>query len=117
MSRGPNGELWRKRSTQRQRLLDRLLRRDQSRCRYCSIEVRRYNDFPPGVSVPKDAATVEHYPVPRRDLPVRFWFDHRFSILACNGCNQRCANDGVELVPIGWTPSPAEIAGWIGQQP
>lgn len=83
-------------SGRRRSLLKRLIRRDKGRCRLCDREVRRYSRFN-DERIPDDQATVEHWPVPRRLLPIKRWYDDDCVILACFGCNQ--AQDGT-MVPL-----------------
>lgn len=78
---------WSRRSTRRRRLLTLLMKRDGSCCRYCGVEVfRNFDNIRP---TPLNSATIEHWPVPKRCLPVETWFEIERCILACFACNLR----------------------------
>jgi 5-methylcytosine-specific restriction endonuclease McrA len=108
------GELWKRFSGKRQRLLKKLIRRDNGQCRFCLRPVKRYTRMG-AEKIPDDQATIEHWPEPRRTLPYERWYDLECVLLACYRCNQD--QDGTmvpadqlaphDAVPTGWTMAAA----------
>lgn len=91
-----NRRHWSRYGGKRKRLLNRLMKRDRGRCRYCQVEVQRGDGTAPH---PPNMATIEHYPLPKSKLPVESWFDMERVILACYACNHRQDKLG-DLVPM-----------------
>ena len=69
-------------SSVRRSLKRQLIERDGTKCHHCGV--------PTVLNSGDDLqTTVDHWPVPKRDLPKREWTDPSRCVIACYGCNNR----------------------------
>jgi 5-methylcytosine-specific restriction endonuclease McrA len=63
-----------------------LLERDGPNCRHCGRLTRKASPRERG-SAP-DVMTIDHWPIPKRELPVEEWLDPARCVIACGNCNR-----------------------------
>lgn len=75
-------------SRKRQEMRLALIERDGANCFHCGRPTR-----PPNGTNDPDQMTVDHWPVPKRQLPKSEWLDPSRAVLSCLGCNRRIDNE------------------------
>lgn len=77
---------WNNRTSQKRKLLAKLLERDGPDCCHCGVETI---PAPAGDAIWSDdrQRTIDHHPVPKRDLPVSEWFNPAHCKIGCRRCN------------------------------
>lgn len=63
-----------------------MLERDGPNCVHCGRETRALPGVQ-GCDQQPDQMTIEHYPVPRCQLPVSEWLNPEHARIACLSCN------------------------------
>lgn len=72
-----------------------LIERDGTKCFHCGRLTRpgRGSD-----DTGEDVMTIDHWPIPKRDLPKTEWLDASRAVIACLDCNRRHNEQWQELV-------------------
>lgn len=76
-------------SSRRKRMRKVIEARDGINCFHCG----KQTEYPTGGNVNNLAEmTIDHFPVPKRDLPVWQWLDPSRAVIACLECNRKLDN-------------------------
>jgi hypothetical protein len=70
-------------SARKANMRDAIVRRDGSKCFHRGTETRRTKD----TNAP-DSRTIDHWPVPKSELPFREWLNPERAVIACLACNR-----------------------------
>jgi 5-methylcytosine-specific restriction endonuclease McrA len=71
---------------QRNAMKRALIERDGTKCFHCGRPTRSSNGAD---DAGEDVLTIDHWPIPKRNLPVSEWLEPSRAVIACQGCNRR----------------------------